>query len=246
MLYCLRAWLSRARDPFIDGLKKNVLVPSMSSTEIEIIENYRMRLARNRDPAEGIHFGAGSRSGNKPVTISGRARRSSIKSKYGLLLYNLAGWLKPETIIELGTAYGISTLYLAMGNPDTRVFTVEGNSMLSGLAGKCFSECKLNNITVFNGSFDEVLPDILTRVSGNVLAFIDGNHTYEATLHYFHLLNTSVKNITLVFDDINWSAEMRSAWKEIENSPETGTTVDLFQMGIVFQGNRKMNAALWY
>jgi hypothetical protein len=37
-----------------------------------------------------------------------------------------------------------------------------------------------------------------------------------------------------VFDDIHWSAEMESAWKEIIAGPLVKVSIDLYQAGIVF------------
>jgi hypothetical protein len=38
----------------------------------------------------------------------------------------------------------------------------------------------------------------------------------------------------LVVDDIYWSAEMEQAWERIKEHPRVTSTIDLFQLGIVF------------
>jgi len=35
-------------------------------------------------------------------------------------------------------------------------------------------------------------------------------------------------------DDIYWSSDMEKAWKSIQEDPRVTTTIDLFQLGIVF------------
>jgi predicted O-methyltransferase YrrM len=149
-------------------------------------------------------------------------------------------------VIELGTALGISTTYLATGNANTPVITVEANSQLCDLASDHFSHSKLTNITLLNNHFDDVLPELAAQTRGNLLVFIDGNHTYDATMRYYHFFSKLNNTAILVFDDIHWSAGIHKAWKEIQKSPDSGVTIDLFQMGIVFQGNKKRNIALWY
>jgi predicted O-methyltransferase YrrM len=65
--------------------------------------------------------------------------------------------------------------------------------------------------------------------------FIDGNHQEEATLRYFNLVLPYCHNNTiLIFDDINWSTGMQSAWLQIKEHPSVRATVDLYFMGIVF------------
>ena len=66
-------------------------------------------------------------------------------------------------------------------------------------------------------------------------AFLDGNHRYEATAAYFRqLLPFTHEHSVLVFDDIHWSSEMRSAWEVIRQDPAVTISIDLYQFGIVF------------
>ena len=66
-------------------------------------------------------------------------------------------------------------------------------------------------------------------------AFIDGNHTYEATIANFNTLLSIAHNDTVfVFDDIHWSAGMQKAWDEIAGHERVTVSIDLFRIGIVF------------
>lgn len=169
-------------------------------------------------------------------------RVASVSPKYGQLLYRLAGYYKPSLIIELGTALGISTMYLAMGNPKCRVITVEGNCQLAGIALENFAACNLKNITLMNSSFDDALVRLVPECGTRNLIFIDGNHTFKATLQYFEtFMNMAGSSNIFVFDDINWSYDMMRAWKSINGSAASGLVVDLFQMGILFQGQGNGN-----
>ena len=67
------------------------------------------------------------------------------------------------------------------------------------------------------------------------LIYVDGNHTKEATEKYFSLIAQYAKKETVaVFDDINWSREMSSAWKEIKKSACISVSIETLRMGIVF------------
>ena len=63
----------------------------------------------------------------------------------------------------------------------------------------------------------------------------DGNHKKKATLKYFEkcLLYSNSYSV-FVFDDINWSKEMRDAWKIIQEHPKVSISIDLFFCGLVF------------
>ncbi|MBK9358768.1 MAG: class I SAM-dependent methyltransferase [Bacteroidales bacterium] len=80
-----------------------------------------------------------------------------------------------------------------------------------------------------------MLPGLLRQTAIIDYAFIDGNHTKEATLRYFgQLVKHAGNNSVYIFHDIHWSAEMEQAWNEIKNHEKVIITIDLFHMGLVF------------
>jgi len=155
--------------------------------------------------------------------------------KYAQLLYRIAKYYQPKTILELGTSFGITSSYLAAGNSNVKLFTIEGSSAIAGIAHKTFQKLGLNNIELTEGDFNNVLPSLLAKLNSIDFAFIDGNHRKEPTLDYFRqLLSHSNATTILIFDDIHWSKEMEEAWTEIQRSPRVTLTIDLFFIGIVF------------
>lgn len=215
----------------------NILHNKTVYPEYELIENYRISLLNNNSMLETHPLGAGTRNGQKKRTVSSIARSASVNAKYGQLLFRLVRYYKPDQIVELGTALGISTMYLAMGNPGSSVISVEGNPRLGEIAARSFSYYGLHNITLINSNFDDAIPILHPDLKSNALVFIDGNHTLEATLRYYSLLSeASGLNRIMVLDDINWSAPMAKAWRIITDSECRGMTIDLFQLGIIFLG----------
>ena len=211
--------------------KKNAISADLkkASGNTSVISDYRLRLRNNR--AVYQHYGPGAGSKSAYTTVSEAAKVMSIRPLYGNVLYNLASRYKPDTIIELGTAFGISTMYLALGNSASKITTVEGNQQLASIASENFRNYKLNNIQVRNLLFDDAVLTLQQELTDNSLVFIDGNHTYEATTRYYNIFS---KASILVFDDIRWSDEMRLAWKKILAGIPAGSAVDLFGMGIIF------------
>ena len=67
------------------------------------------------------------------------------------------------------------------------------------------------------------------------VAFIDANHTYVSTCEYFDILAGIVhEKSVIVVDDIHHSEEMEKAWKAICADERVTSTIDLYQMGLVF------------
>lgn len=200
--------------------------------ELISVKKYRNSLSVNNNPFQKSDFGAGSRK-PRNTSFSIKARQISVNPVFGLFLYRIALRHKPHTIIELGTAFGISTMYLSAGNPDARVITVEANPQLASMASSAFVAYNFSNITVLNKTFEDSLQELRPLISRGTLVFIDGNHTYEATMNYFSFFSGAG---ILVFDDIRWSYGMKKAWRTIRKSPRCRKAVDLFMMGIVFLG----------
>jgi predicted O-methyltransferase YrrM len=181
-------------------------------------------------------FGAGSKIfQSNQRKVSEITKYCTIKKKYGKLLYRLAAYYKPESILELGTSFGISTAYLALGNPNAKVVTIEGCSETSKIAQDTFTLANAKNITLVNGTFEEILPLTFFDLHTLGIVYFDGNHTKKATLNYFEQCIPYTNNESLfIFYDIHWSEEMAEAWEEIKRNKNVTLTVDLFQLGLVY------------
>jgi predicted O-methyltransferase YrrM len=142
-------------------------------------------------------------------------------------------YYKPSTILELGTSLGITTSYLAKGNSEGRVITMEGASAIAATAKQNFQSLNLANIEVVEGNFDETLSSALQNLKVD-LAYIDGNHRYLPTIEYFHqILQHSHNTTIIILDDIHWSKEMEQAWDWVKTHQQVTLTIDLFAIGIV-------------
>jgi predicted O-methyltransferase YrrM len=222
--------------PFVFDFVKQVLNDSQNYPPYQSIEKIRKQLLTDSTAIEVEDFGAGSSviKSNKRV-IAAIAASSLKPKKFAQLLYRIVKYYKPETIVELGTSFGITTAYLASGNIKSRVFTCEGADAIASIAKQNFAHLQLNNVQLTTGDFAETLSPLLSNTGQVNFVFIDGNHRKEPTLNYFNqLLPQSTPSTILVFDDIHWSSEMEEAWELIKQHPAVTLTIDLFFIGIVF------------
>lgn len=144
-------------------------------------------------------------------------------------------YYEPKNIIELGTSLGITSLYLAKGNPQAKLYTFEGDPSLCHIAREQSKKLGVNNIAFQTGEFEDSFTLFLQSFSEKIdLAYIDGNHRKAPTLRYFEqLLPFLHNNSMLIFDDIHWSKEMEEAWQTICASEKVTLSIDLFFIGIV-------------
>jgi len=224
--------------PFVYSLIDEVIRNKTEHPEFDEIRKLREILLRKSRLIEITDFGAGAKHKSyehRFESVAAIARKSAVPEKYGRLLFRLVEHFKPDTIIELGTALGISTLYMAKANPRAKVFTVEGCTTRSEQAVNNFNLLKARNIILHIGRFDIILPDMTEQAGKLDFAFIDGHHTRKATLSNFRkLLKISHNDTVFVFDDIHWSKDMENAWQEISGHEQVTVSIDLFRMGIVF------------
>jgi predicted O-methyltransferase YrrM len=151
------------------------------------------------------------------------------------LLYRLIQQFNPQTIFDLGTSLGITTIYQAKACEKGRVFTFEGCPTTAQIAKENFKALKCNNIEVIVGNLDETLSKKISEIDQLDFVFFDANHRYEPTVQYFEqCLAKITEDSVFVFDDIHWSEEMHAAWNYILNHPSVMISIDLFYVGLVF------------
>ncbi len=221
--------------PFVFRLISEVVAHNPDSARLREVSLWHHTLLKNRHMISTNTFGAGSHLGeNQARQVSLMARKSSVSSKYGRLLYRLAEFFKPGEIVELGTGLGVSGAYLKAGAPQSILTTVEGDAARSAFVATGFLKIRYPDVRVVNQTFDDFLADFEPG-SLPLMIFIDGDHSFEATMRYYKRLTAHIQHGTiLIIDDIHWSGDMERAWEQIKKEKSSALTVDLFFMGLVF------------
>ena len=221
--------------PFMFHLVLNVIYLKDEFYDYKNLTETRARLAVDETTLTVTDFGAGSRvfKGNER-RVKDIIKHGISNEKYARLLFRLVNHFKPNTIIELGTSVGLTTMYLAAANKKAKVYTLEGSKEIAELAKQQFKKNKFENIELVEGDFKDTFPTLLNRLNNVDFAYIDGNHTKEATINYFmQLLPKCNENSVLIFDDINWSQGMQEAWQFIKTHERVKLSIDLFFIGII-------------
>lgn len=219
--------------PFVYELATKVLPDKPLNASVPI-EELRKRLLKDQGEIQITDYGAGSRLNQSNLRkICDIARHSLQPANRCRLIYRLARHQQQGTIIELGTSLGLTAAYLSLTNRPVK--TIEGCANVSRIASENLGELGCTNVELINSTFDEALPFTSDVMSSCNVVYIDGNHTYDATLKYYRLLRECLpEGALMIFDDIYWSEGMHRAWKEIVNSENPQITIDLFHLGLVY------------
>lgn len=209
------------------------------------IERRREQLLACEDRLDVVDYGScGSPEGTHVHRrVCDIAKNHLESARMGQLLFRLVVFMgehekRPLRIVELGTSLGITTAYLASADSRNQVLTFEGSEAVLNVAKGVWKALKLENIEWIIGNIDDTLYNIghaEDAVKQLDLAYIDANHTYEATKRYAdYLIPQMTEKGVVIIDDIHYSKEMEQAWTELKADPRVTSSMDIYHAGLLF------------
>ncbi len=240
ILSYIRHWLTAVNGhslhtPFMFDFYTRALKGKEDAGAFAPIEKIREGLLTSREKITVCQLGAASKVNNQQVRpVAAIAARGMTPAATSRLFTRIIRHYNYQTIVELGTSFGLNTLYLA-ATPATRVYTFEGCPNTAKIARHNFAATGVGNIELIAGNIDQTLPDFCQKSTEKIdLVFLDANHNYTPTLQYVEwLLPRCHKNSMMIIDDIHWSPAMTRAWQKLQAHPQVTTTIDLYQLGIL-------------
>lgn len=221
--------------PFLYNFYMELIRNNYAYQGFDELNHIRKKLLLNTQEIKMVDLGAGSKAMTSNRQIKDITRKGIAPQKQAEFFYRLINKFNPKTIIELGTSIGLTTLYFSKALPKSTIYTIEGCPDLVEFSKQLFEGNNVSNVISIEGNFDTELPKLLHHVPNPDFIYIDGNHTYDATIRYFNMiLDKKHPGTIMVFDDIYWSEGMETAWKEIKNHPQVTLSLDLFYFGVVF------------
>lgn len=144
------------------------------------------------------------------------ASQVSTPSNYGSFYVGLVVEFKPKVIVEFGAAYGVSGMYFLTGVNRIKIghlYSFEPNSAWAKIGLENLSAISLS-YTLQVGTFEENVDRIVEDKID--LAFVDAIHTSQFVNSQFELLFPRMADRgVIIFDDIDFSADMQSCWTAI-------------------------------
>ena len=124
----------------------------------------------------------------------------------GFLLSLISEWIKPKTILEIGTFTGYGTLCLAKGlRENGTIHTIEVNPELTAISQKYFQLSNLEErIMHYIGDAQHIIPEIDEQFD---LVFIDaGKREYQ--MHYDLVFDKVKSGGVILVDNVLWSGKV--------------------------------------
>jgi predicted O-methyltransferase YrrM len=218
--------------PFLFDFYTRIVKSKNKFHGVDSVEKLRDQLLK--DQRQLTIKDLGSASADTPRKIADITLASVSPVSLSGLYMRIIEHIKARTVVELGTSFGINTLYLAQ-SPSANVLTFEGSQEIADIAQLTFEFSSSKNIRMIFGNIDATLAESLQSVRKVDFALIDANHRYAPTVRYFNRIVSKVTETSvIVLDDIHYSPEMERAWTEVKQNKLVYGSIDLFRCGIVF------------
>ena len=241
--HLLTAWNTTGEgihSPYLFRLVRFVLRDRNAYYCFTDIERRREMLLACPDVLDVVDYGsAGSKEGTHiKRRVCDIARTHLERPEVAQALFRLVNFVgeeekRPLEIVELGTSLGITTSYLAAASSKNRVVTLEGSGAVLKIAQGVWKTLKLENIAWHEGNIDDTLYTCARERLD--VAYVDANHTYEATMRYVnYLLPRMNEKGVIILDDIHYSKEMERAWQALKADDRVTTSMDLYHIGLIF------------
>lgn len=222
----------------VDALRN---LPSIEFAIADDIARVADSLRGNQSPMETDHW-AGD--------ICSHFEMSSSFGDKGRILTAVIRYTRSSYCLELGTAYGMSALFmleaLKARGEDTHLTTVEGSQLQHLTASQMLKTRYGNQVSCEYGWTGQVLPQIIKSIPPVNFLFHDAGHSRKDYVSDFHtLLPVLVPGAVVLIDDINWNdprfysgnPECYKGWREVISHTRVRWAVEIDNsMGLFLMG----------
>jgi predicted O-methyltransferase YrrM len=219
--------------PFVFDLITSCFYKKKDKNDLTIFLNYKKKLSRNSSLLEISNFNFISN-----LLFSNKRKRSRIIENLGIsngragLLINIIQYLKPKSILEIGTSLGIVTVALSSAQESSKITTLDENEKTVNIIREMFKKNTFKNVKFLAGNFDITLPQALNNSD---FIYFKGKNINETTLKYFEFSLTYIHNDSVIlFENIHSDKESEKIWNHIKDNKKVTVTIDTFFWGFVF------------
>jgi predicted O-methyltransferase YrrM len=167
--------------------------------------------------------------------VASHFQLSSSFARKGRLLSSIVRFCQSERCLELGTAYGMSALFILYALKSNRakghLTTIEGSQPQFSIASAMLEERFGCMVSCQHGLTHEVLPGISEPPGSIDFVFHDADHSEDAYVRDFDAMSARLAPGSIVmFDDIRWSVaadETYRGWLKVIAHPLVKHAVEI-------------------
>ncbi|MCQ2058249.1 MAG: hypothetical protein MJY71_00255 [Bacteroidaceae bacterium] len=155
--------------------------------------------------------------------------------KMDQLVFRLANYINPKFILEVGTASGVTTGYLASVSSKSRCVTIDNKNPHQRKIENNLKKFGNIEYTISNNPI-QYIKDLMeqNRKNGTPLDLVHIAHVDRPDLIVETLIPYVNSNTLFIVNGINRSAKHKEWWSSIKNDPRTGVTFQFKRFGLIF------------
>ncbi|MDR2231711.1 MAG: hypothetical protein LBE56_01155 [Tannerella sp.] len=158
-----------------------------------------------------------------------------ISQPEGEFLFRLANYLKPESILAIGSSMGFAPLYLAKYNSNVQCITLENEADLAHIADQLLHKESNRSFPVITGSYRDTIHDSIAHFRQIDCLFLakeikddDSNVIFQQCLPLLH------DKSYVVMAGIRSTSAKFQRWKQLCQHPRVTVAIDLVDLGLLF------------
>lgn len=194
-----------------------------------------LRLARAADDLEALRDPVDRPRVSYDAAM--HARAAATPTVHGRMLASIVRFARAKKVVEIGTAYGMGSLFLSseLGD-DGRLITIEVSEPQRTNSRRILSALEPKRVTTLHAWSSEAVGEVAEKFGTIDLLFHDGGHSREAYIadfgHYEPLL---APGALVLFDNIRWNNPIWSVedpktyegWLEVTRHPRVRAAVEI-------------------
>lgn len=233
----------------VPGLVRfNALLERLGSGVLPVPYATAIKIAREADTYRGLS----STSQFHPNWSADTALHFEVSSSFGRkgrLIYNIVRFCRPQHCLELGTAYGMSAMFILEAQIALRtaaqLVTVEQSKETYSLSAPRLLQLYPNLIECLLGTTADQLPRVVQARKQFEFMFHDAGHSYKDYVDDFAAIEPLlVPGAMVAIDDIQWDdsrftrerSRCYEGWRAIVESPRVLSAAEVAGIGLVLIG----------
>lgn len=158
------------------------------------------------------------------------------RTKVNQLLFRLVNRMQPDSVIEVGTLTGLTTLYLSQAKVNTCCETFDDVRACNEIATRMLTG--LANIRFHKGDILSELRETLVGLPSVDFLYLDDRDCAEQAFEAC-VKKTTARSL-FVIKGIRSSSLKKKWWQRVVDDERTGITFDLYDLGLVFFDKQKI------
>lgn len=218
------------QSPYLYHFVFNITKNLFPYYKFEKVEYARKELIRNLSEMSGanagnqlfMHYLSGIDIGNKE------------ESTVGQTIFRIINDIQAKTVLEIGTFFGIDTLYIKQASPSAKCICIAENSEMAALARNIWKTQDETTISILAENHSADIKKKLKTLKNVDFVLFNATENIEQRLADFKgCLSAKHPGTVFVMKYIHNTPEMERIWKITRNHPEVSASIDLFSIGIL-------------